>query len=75
MTTRNLSRLDVLEILRRACADAGSLRKWASANDCSAAYVSDVLAGRRDPGPKILKALNLSREVQVRRELLYRKAS
>jgi hypothetical protein len=60
-------------VLRGACDKAGGLRAWGRANDCSAAYVSEVLAGSRNPGPKILKALKLSRHET--RQVLYRKAS
>ena len=44
-------------------------RTWkalAAEMQCSAAYLSDVLNGRRDPGPKILEYLGLER-VLVRR--------
>lgn len=39
---------------------AGGVRSWARQEGCSAAYVSDVLNGRRDPGPLIATALRLT---------------
>ena len=49
MTTEEMKAL-----LRQACAQAGSQVAWAKAHDLGAAYVSDVLNGRREPGAKIL---------------------
>jgi transcriptional regulator with XRE-family HTH domain len=51
---KRFSRLEVVELLRRACAKAGSQRAWARQHGVSVAYVSDVLRGRRDPGKSIL---------------------
>lgn len=39
---------------------------WAKANGISPAYVSDVIAGRREPGQKILDALGLERVTTYR---------
>src|SRR6202022_2912828 len=72
---QTLNREGVIELLRSQCEKAGSLRAWARANNCSAPYVSDVLAGNREPGPKILRALFLTRSVKCERELVYRRAS
>ena len=44
----------------------GNQSQWAKEHDVSPAYVSDVLAGRRDPGKKILDALGLERVVTYR---------
>lgn len=41
----------------------GNVSAWAKQNNISGAYVSDVLAGRREPGEKILQALGLIRVV------------
>lgn len=41
---------------------------WSRKHGVSAAYVSDVLAGRRDPGKMILDALGLERVVTYRRK-------
>lgn len=54
---------DVRKMLKRACEKAGSNRAWAAANDVTAAYVSDVLLGRREPGPSICAALGVERVV------------
>lgn len=43
-------------MLRAACEAAGSQIAWAKANGLSSAYVSDVLAGRREPGRSIAEA-------------------
>lgn len=53
----------MIEMLRDACASAGSQVAWAIANGVSTAYVSDVLSGRREPGTKMLAALGLARSV------------
>lgn len=44
----------------------GNQSAWAKANKISPAYVSDVIAGRREPGKKILSALGLERVVSYR---------
>lgn len=41
---------------------------WAKAHGVSPAYVSDVLAGRREPGKLVLDALGLERVVTYRRK-------
>jgi DNA-binding transcriptional regulator YdaS (Cro superfamily) len=57
---------EVQGVLRRACNDAGSQRAWADLHNVSDQYVSDVLKGRRRPGPAILEALGL--EVSYRKK-------
>ena len=57
-----LSRFELLDILRGEIAVAGSQRAWARSAKVSVAYVSDVLRGRRDPGPSILKPLGYTRQ-------------
>lgn len=44
----------------------GSQRAAAGQLGVSQAYLSDVLAGRRAPGPAILKALGLERETNYK---------
>lgn len=58
-------------ILRRlhAMCDETSLRQTAERLQVSAAYLSDILLGKRKPGPKILKALRIKRTVE--RRVLY----
>lgn len=48
---------DMREKLRAACAQAGSQKAWADANDVSAQYVCDALQGRREIGKSIAVAL------------------
>lgn len=57
----------VLHELRTACDEAGSQSAWAEAKAVSPAYVSDVLAKRREPGEAILSALGYERVVLYRR--------
>jgi hypothetical protein len=52
-------------MLKAACEEAGSVREWARRHDLSAAYVSDVTLGRREPGPAICEAFGLRREKKV----------
>jgi len=40
-----------------------SLRQYARTLNVSAAYLSDVYRGRRDPGPTLLEHLGLERKV------------
>lgn len=53
--------------IRKSCDAAGGQSRWAEQHDLSPAYVSDVLHGRRDPGPKILAALGYVRRVTYQR--------
>jgi len=53
--------IDPLAELHAACLAAGSQRAWALAHQVSVQYLSDVLLGRRPPGPSILAALGLRR--------------
>jgi DNA-binding transcriptional regulator YdaS (Cro superfamily) len=39
---------------------------WARSHNLSPAYVSDVINGRREPGPAILEALGIERVVSYR---------
>ena len=59
---------DVRYLLRRACAKAGSALAWAKANGFSAPYVSDVLRGRREPGPRMCETLRVVPEVIYRKK-------
>ena len=58
---------DVLALLAKQCERTGSQVAWAKANGVSAAYVSDVLGRRREPGEAILTALGLERVVIYKR--------
>jgi DNA-binding transcriptional regulator YdaS (Cro superfamily) len=57
----------VRALLRRECDKIGNQAAWAKAHGVSAAYVSDVLVGRREPGDAILRALGLVRVVTYQR--------
>ena len=56
----------VLDMLREECAQVGSQYQWATKHKLSPAYISDVLQGRRNPGPAVLKALRLEAVMQYR---------
>ena len=58
---------DVLRKLARECDKAGGQATWAVSAGMSAAYVSDVLNKRREPGAKVLAALGLEKVVGYRR--------
>jgi hypothetical protein len=51
----------VAKRLRQSTNAAGGQAAWAAKHHISAAYVSDVLKGRRLPGDKITKALGLEK--------------
>lgn len=50
-------------LLRKACDAAGSQVKFAETAGVPKQHITDVLSGRRDPWPALLKALGL-REVK-----------
>jgi hypothetical protein len=50
-------------MLMAACMEAGSQREWGARYGISQAYLSNVLTGRLEPGPAVLAALGLVREV------------
>jgi hypothetical protein len=54
-----MTRAQVLTALRDAIGNTPQ-STWARAHGISAAYVNDVLAGRRAPGRKVLAALGLT---------------
>lgn len=60
---KHLSQDDVVMILKRETDKAGSQKAYAAAIGVSAQYLSEVLAGTRAPGEKILKALGLRKIV------------
>lgn len=53
------SRLEVIEIIREQVVDLGSQSAWAKRAGISEPYLSDVLSGKRNPGPKVLRCLKL----------------
>lgn len=56
-----LSTTDVRARLRDDCVRRGGQRAWARVHDVADTYVSGVIAGRAEPGPKILRALGLQK--------------
>lgn len=54
----------VIKLMRAKQGDR-SLREFGVEVDCSAAYLSDIYAGKRQPGPKILKPLGLVRSKET----------
>ena len=62
----NMTREQLLARLRRECEQVGSQASWAKANGMSAVYVSDVLAGKREPAGKLLEALGVERVIAYR---------
>ena len=67
-----MTETQVLARLSAAIEKAGSMRKWATANGVSAAYVSDVLRGNRELGEKILSPLRIEKTVRTSRIVTYR---
>jgi len=61
-----MTREQLLARLRRECDRAGGQTAWARSNNMSAVYVSDVLAGKREPAGKMLAALGVERVVSYR---------
>lgn len=61
----------VIDQLCREVAEAGGTRAFARKHLLSAAYVSDVLLGRRGPGPSVLKILRLEKCVMVTYHRVY----
>lgn len=61
-----LSTEQVRKRLKAACEDAGSQAEWARRHGMSAAYLHDVINGRRGLGHAILEALGLERVIQFR---------
>ena len=72
MTTYTLA--GVRQMVQREIHRAGSLRTYAKHLGISAAYLSNVMTGRRPPGPKILVPLGLEK-IEPRYELRYRKVT
>lgn len=52
----------VMKRLEREVVTAGGRVAWCAKHLVSHSYLSDVLAGRREPGAKILTALGLRKE-------------
>ena len=55
-----MTHADVVKLIQAKIEKAGSLRKQALRWKISAPYLSDVMLGRRQPGPAILRRLGLT---------------
>lgn len=65
MTKRKVYQLDdVLRDLEGQIKEAGSARQWAFENDFSAAFVSYVTTGRREPSARMLEYLGYERATE-----------
>lgn len=53
---------ELLQHLRQQVAETGTQKDLAVKLGVSAAYLGDVLMGRKEPGKKLLKSLGLRRE-------------
>lgn len=60
--------MDIMIELQRRLAQAGSQALLAKELNVSQPYLSNVLAGRADPGPLILDALGVERVVTYRQK-------
>ena len=64
---KTVYRLDqVVDMIREACAQAASQYQWATKHKLSPQYVTDLLKGRRSPGPAVLKIFRLEAVTQYR---------
>jgi hypothetical protein len=58
-------REEVVTLLQRMADRAGSKRALAKEMGVTAAYIGEVLHGKRAPGPAILNVLGLRRQVKI----------
>jgi hypothetical protein len=63
MKVGGYTRHGVEQLLRMQIARVGSQYQFATLHHLSPQYVHDVLNGRRNPGPKMLAALNLEARI------------
>ena len=68
-----MDRTNVIDLLLRKQGDR-SLREFADEVGCSAAYLSDIYRGNRQPGKKILRFLGLRRKRTVEVTYTYGRA-
>ena len=54
-----MTKAEVIELLQKQIARAGSQNAYAREIGVSQPYLNDVMNGRREPGPAILRALGL----------------
>jgi len=58
---KDLTTDEIMTLLRRRVADAGTQAAWCRMHGVSVQYLCDALAGRREIGPLILGALGYER--------------
>lgn len=58
-----MTKAELIEHLRKLVEEAGSQRELAKRLGVSAPFIGDVPLGKREPAPKMLKALGLRRAV------------
>ena len=63
---KSLTLEQVRSELAKEVEEAGGVRAYARRRRLSAAYVSDMIRGRRDLGPGVLESLGLEKQVTVR---------
>lgn len=63
MTATILSPAEVRERIQAACVEAGSQIAFAERAGVSTSFLSNVLAGRRTPGAKLLRLMGLQKAV------------
>ncbi len=61
---RGLTTADIIAILQQEVAECGSQTEAAKRLRIKLSYFNDVLHGRRDPGPQVLKALGLQKRYE-----------
>lgn len=64
------TRDELIDLIRIAVKVAGSQRALARQWEVAPAYITDLLHGLRDPGPKILDALGYERVVFYKKKLV-----
>lgn len=62
-----MTKSDLIELLAVEVRWAGSPAAWARKHSVSPSYVTFVLQGDKEPGPKILAALKVERVVTYQR--------
>jgi DNA-binding transcriptional regulator YdaS (Cro superfamily) len=65
MSQERVTKEQLVQHLKRCVKSAGTQRAFAEQVGISQQYVSDVLAGRRDPGPKLAAAIGFRSQETV----------
>ncbi len=59
---KSLNKTELLQLMRKK-QGSRTAKEYAEELGISAVYLSDIYAGRRDPGPAVLDALQLERDI------------